>query len=34
MLPEIEKQLQDGNITSYKAALSLLDKYFKKHTEF
>jgi LAO/AO transport system kinase len=34
MLPEIEKQLHDGNITSYNAALKLLDKYFKRHTEF
>lgn len=28
--PEIEKQLTGGMITSYKAALTLLDKYFKK----
>jgi LAO/AO transport system kinase len=28
--PEIEKQLYDGAITSYKAAFQLLDKYFKK----
>jgi LAO/AO transport system kinase len=27
---EIERQLTDGLITSYKAALHLLDKYFKK----
>jgi LAO/AO transport system kinase len=28
--PEIEKQLSDGTITSYKAAQILLDKYFKR----
>lgn len=28
--PELEKQLYTGNITSYKAAVILLDKYFKK----
>jgi LAO/AO transport system kinase len=28
--PEIERQLYDGKITSYKAALNLLDKYFKR----
>ncbi|HLN19933.1 MAG TPA: methylmalonyl Co-A mutase-associated GTPase MeaB [Bacteroidales bacterium] len=28
--PEIEKQLAEGLITSYTAALTLLDKYFKK----
>jgi LAO/AO transport system kinase len=28
MLPEIERQLHEGSITSYKAALKLLDKYF------
>lgn len=28
--PEIEKQLSEGLITSYTAALKLLDKYFKK----
>jgi LAO/AO transport system kinase len=28
--PEVEKHLTDGVITSYKAALHLLDKYFKK----
>ncbi len=28
--PEIEKQLAEGKITSYKAAISLLDKYFKR----
>ncbi len=30
MRPEIEKQLYEGTITSYKAAMILLDKYFKK----
>jgi LAO/AO transport system kinase len=28
--PEMEQQLYDGTITSYKAAIKLLDKYFKK----
>jgi LAO/AO transport system kinase len=28
--PEIEKQLYDGKITSYMAAIKLLDKYFKR----
>lgn len=28
--PLLEKQLYEGTITSYKAALSLLDKYYKK----
>jgi LAO/AO transport system kinase len=28
--PEVEKHLTNGTITSYKAALHLLDKYFKK----
>ncbi|MCX6325267.1 MAG: methylmalonyl Co-A mutase-associated GTPase MeaB [Bacteroidia bacterium] len=28
--PELERQLYEGSITSYKAAVSLLDKYFKK----
>ena len=28
--PELEKQLYDGTITSYKAAVILLDKYFKR----
>ncbi len=28
--PELERQLYQGTITSYKAALRLLDKYFKK----
>jgi LAO/AO transport system kinase len=32
MLPGIEKQLHEGTITSYKAALELLDRYFKKRT--
>jgi LAO/AO transport system kinase len=32
LAPVIEKQLHEGTITSYKAALKLLDKYFKKHT--
>jgi LAO/AO transport system kinase len=31
LVPEIEKQLYDGTITSYKAAIKLLEKYFKKH---
>lgn len=30
MLPLIEKELYEGKITSYKAALSLIDKYMKK----
>lgn len=30
MIPELERQLYDGTITSYKAALKMLDKYFKK----
>jgi hypothetical protein len=29
MLPELEKQLLEGEITSYKPALILLEKYFK-----
>jgi LAO/AO transport system kinase len=29
-IPEIEYQLSEGNITSYKAALTLLDKYFNR----
>lgn len=33
LVPEIERQLHEGNITSYKAALKLLDKYFKKQAE-
>jgi LAO/AO transport system kinase len=28
--PELERQLYDGSITSYKAAVNLLDKYFKR----
>jgi LAO/AO transport system kinase len=28
--PEMERQLYEGKITSYKAAIRLLDKYFKK----
>jgi LAO/AO transport system ATPase len=32
LIPEIERQLHDGTITSYKAALKLFDKYFKKQT--
>jgi LAO/AO transport system kinase len=28
--PEMERQLYEGKITSYKAAVRLLDKYFKK----
>jgi LAO/AO transport system kinase len=28
MLPEIERQLHEGTVTSYKAAIKLLDKYF------
>jgi LAO/AO transport system kinase len=28
--PELEKQLYEGTITSYKAAATLLDKYFKR----
>jgi LAO/AO transport system kinase len=30
LLPELEKQLYEGRITSYKAAVKLLDKYFKR----
>jgi len=30
MVPDIEKQLNEGSITSYKAALRLLNKYFKR----
>ena len=29
MLPQVERQLHEGNVTSYKAAVKLLDKYFK-----
>ena len=34
MVPEIEQQLHEGTITSYKAAIRLLDKYFKRQTEY
>lgn len=30
LIPELEKDLYNGKITSYKAAFSLLNKYFKK----
>jgi LAO/AO transport system kinase len=30
MRPEVEQQLHEGKITSYKAAIKLLDKYFKR----
>ena len=30
LLPEMEKRLTDGKITSYMAANNLLDKYFKR----
>ena len=30
LLPEMERQLHDGAITSYNAALKLLEKYFKR----
>lgn len=30
LLPELEEQLYEGSITSYKAACILLDKYFKR----
>jgi LAO/AO transport system kinase len=30
LIPELESQLYKGTITSYKAALGLLNKYFKK----
>jgi len=33
LLPVIERHLHEGTITSYKAAIRLLDKYFKKQTE-
>src|SRR5450759_258526 len=29
LVPDIERQLHEGTITSYKAAIKLLDKYFK-----
>jgi LAO/AO transport system kinase len=31
-VPEIEHQLYEGTITSYKAAIKLLEIYFKRHT--
>ncbi len=31
MMPDIERQLYEETITSYKAAFKLLDKYFKEH---
>ena len=34
LLPDIERQLNEGTLTSFKAALILLDKYFKRHTEY
>jgi LAO/AO transport system kinase len=34
LVPDIERQLHEGTITSYKAALKLLNKYFKKQTEY
>jgi LAO/AO transport system kinase len=34
LLPEIERQLNEETITSYRAALILLDKYFKRHSEY
>ena len=33
LVPDIERQLHEGTITSYKAAVKLLDKYFKRQTE-
>jgi LAO/AO transport system kinase len=30
LLPELEKELYQGTITSYTAAINLLNKYFKK----
>ena len=33
LVPEMEHQLHEGTITSYKAAVKLLDKYFKRQTE-
>jgi LAO/AO transport system kinase len=33
LVPEIERQLYEGTITSYKAAIKLLDKYFKRRTK-
>jgi LAO/AO transport system kinase len=34
MLPEIERQLHEGNVTSYKAAIKLLDKYFNGRNKY
>jgi len=33
LVPQMEHQLYEGKITSYKAAVKLLDKYFKRQTE-
>ncbi len=33
LIPDLEKKLHEGSITSYKGALMLLDKYFKRHSE-
>ena len=33
LVPEIERQLHEGTITSYRAAILLLDKYLKRQTE-
>jgi LAO/AO transport system kinase len=33
LVPEIERQLHEGTITSYRAAIMLLDNYFKRQTE-
>jgi LAO/AO transport system kinase len=33
LIPQMEQQLYEGKITSYKAAVKLLDKYFKRQTE-
>jgi LAO/AO transport system kinase len=33
LVPELEHQLHEGTITSYKAAVKLLDRYFKRQTE-
>jgi hypothetical protein len=30
LIPVLERQLYEGTITSYRAALSLIDKYFRK----
>ncbi len=29
--PELERQLSEGNITSYKAAVTLIDRYFRRY---